>query len=1194
MKNITPDQTINKRYIIKSLIGKGGMGNVYLAEDTYKASHLIALKTINPIILRNREIIEKFKIEYEIMTRLKHPNLIEVYNFGFDEEASIHYIAMEYIQGNTLGHHINYDLLNFKEKIDIFIHLLRGIEFIHSRNIIYRDIKPENIIIENNNVKLMDFGLSDIGEVDQDKIKGSFLYFAPELFKKDADYRIDIFALGIVFYELITGDNLIQYNSVSSIIDILNSEDRFNNMHEKALKTLENNPIKQIIRKMTSYNKKDRYSSCMDIISDINNKLKTDYPYETDNTKISYIQGINFTNREKELALLKNHIFSKRSGAELLMISGNTGLGKSFLFSQLRKFCEMNDLLFFGVDCYRGYTQPFYVIEELFHQIQYYHKEPPPDIDSLRSLDAMNKIVSAQETNDINDHKQDFLYALVHYIIDLLYQSGRIIVFYINDINWIDNASLNIFLKLLMIMDQDEKLRDKCALFSSIREENKIFFKEQLSYLKRAKLLKIHNLKPFNFRNTTKYFKNAFGEKNLHRSIKENIRDINIRIGGNPYFLSEFLKYSINEDIIIKNKDKWELKGNYRDIIIPENIKDILKKRIRLLIDNPLQKKLLIIFTLTRIHLTMENIFYFFDKSKRESVKDHVLELELKDIILSRKAPKLSYIMAHSLIRDIIRETVCIKEKDHRLIAEGLEKAFFNDTDKIIEELAYHYKFTHNHEKSIYYLRRCGKLISRKYYDFNKILGYYNEALKMAETHLSKDHRVNPELYFDIGKTYFENADHRNALANYEYALSLMRRYHPDKKLQIKILNKIGLIQIYSDTRKAISTFHKAMAINIGNSREDNKKIIYSSINLANAYIKLDKHMKAEELLNQAYDLCLSHFLIKDPEMQELLYSIANLYFNTGKYQKSADHIKILIKNSEKMYGKLSIKTGTLLLSLGFLYTSLGQYNDALKTLRRSLRIQEKYYKTSHPKLIILYNAIGVLHNNLENHSNALKYLRKGLKLAREHYHNKQHSIKGDLLLNISNSYSYQNKVRVALKYALEALDIYKAYYGANHSQTAKVYNNIAILYNKSNQTEKAISYLKQSLNINKKIHKDNNPIIGINYLNIGVSYHRMGDFDNAVIYYKRSVNILIETLGEKHKYLANNYYNLSLCFYHKKQMKEALNYFEKGFHCAHDSLGIKHPFTQNIFQDMIRFLQKLNDHEKLKYYQEKYGIDSE
>ena len=153
---------INKRYRIIDKLGEGAMGAVYLAEDSLYSMRQVALKTIHKYML-NRKVIKQFRQEFEIMSRLKHPNLTGVYNFDQNQADLSYFISMEYVKGVNLQDWLSANtLIDIQTKLSVFVSLLRAIEFIHSRNIIHCDLKPANILINpaDNEVKVADFGLA--------------------------------------------------------------------------------------------------------------------------------------------------------------------------------------------------------------------------------------------------------------------------------------------------------------------------------------------------------------------------------------------------------------------------------------------------------------------------------------------------------------------------------------------------------------------------------------------------------------------------------------------------------------------------------------------------------------------------------------------------------------------------------------------------------------------------------------------------------------------------------------------------------------------------------------------------------------------------------------------------------------------------------------------------------------------------
>jgi len=198
-------QTIASRYKIESLIGRGGMADVYRGIDTV-LQRPVAVKILTE---RSDDVRKRFLREARAMAMLSHRNIVGVYDAGEFNSAS--YIVMEFIDGRTLGD-IPQTELTMHRAVRFFIDLFEALAFAHEKDIVHRDIKPANImILKDGTVKMMDFGLSrrttDVSMATQaGEIVGTIAYLAPERFLgKPADARSDLYSVGIVMYEIFTG-----------------------------------------------------------------------------------------------------------------------------------------------------------------------------------------------------------------------------------------------------------------------------------------------------------------------------------------------------------------------------------------------------------------------------------------------------------------------------------------------------------------------------------------------------------------------------------------------------------------------------------------------------------------------------------------------------------------------------------------------------------------------------------------------------------------------------------------------------------------------------------------------------------------------------------------------------------------------------------------------------------------------------
>lgn len=202
-------KSISGRYKILNVIGGGGMANVYLAHDKI-LDRDVAVKMLRLDFANDDEFIRRFHREAQSATSLAHPNIVTIYDVG--EEADLYYIVMEYVKGQTLKQYIQQNApVQVDKALDIMKQLTSAIAHAHQNQIIHRDIKPHNILIDDNgNVKITDFGiamaLSATSITQTNSVLGSVHYLSPEQARGGmANNKSDIYSLGIVMFELLTG-----------------------------------------------------------------------------------------------------------------------------------------------------------------------------------------------------------------------------------------------------------------------------------------------------------------------------------------------------------------------------------------------------------------------------------------------------------------------------------------------------------------------------------------------------------------------------------------------------------------------------------------------------------------------------------------------------------------------------------------------------------------------------------------------------------------------------------------------------------------------------------------------------------------------------------------------------------------------------------------------------------------------------
>lgn len=302
------NKIIAERYELLDVIGRGGMADVYLANDTI-LNRTIAIKILRTSLAKDPVYIARFQREASAAAALSHKNIVEIYDVGEDNDQ--YYIVMEYVPGRTLKELIaKRGALHVMEAIDIMKQVLSGTARAHQMGIIHRDLKPQNILVtDSGTAKIADFGIASIQSLTQftqtDVIMGSLHYLAPELARGEkATVQSDIYALGIVFYELLRGQ--VPFNGESPVNIALK------HMQEELPSLREFNPsipqsVENIVIKATAKNLNDRYKNASEMLEDLQTclsrsdeeKLVFNHDSESDPTIVANPRQI-FDNNEEE------------------------------------------------------------------------------------------------------------------------------------------------------------------------------------------------------------------------------------------------------------------------------------------------------------------------------------------------------------------------------------------------------------------------------------------------------------------------------------------------------------------------------------------------------------------------------------------------------------------------------------------------------------------------------------------------------------------------------------------------------------------------------------------------------------------------------------------------------------------------------------------------------------------------------
>ncbi|PWT93770.1 MAG: hypothetical protein C5B55_03900 [Blastocatellia bacterium] len=286
--------TVISHYRVLSRIGAGGMGEVYLARDT-KLDRTVALKILPADVAADHQRIGRFIQEAKTASALNHPNIITIYEI--DQTDSFMYIATEFVEGETLRQHLNEVSVEFIEAIEITIQITSALAAAHEAGVVHRDIKPENLMIRRDGiVKVLDFGVAKLTDphvqaIDRDAktmtlietepgtILGTAYYMSPEQARgQDIDGRSDIWSVGVVLYEMITGEMPFGEETPHDVIAaILRDEPaQLSSVVPEIPPELE-----RIVRKAMEKNREERYQGIKDLVVDLR-RLKKQLDFDSE------------------------------------------------------------------------------------------------------------------------------------------------------------------------------------------------------------------------------------------------------------------------------------------------------------------------------------------------------------------------------------------------------------------------------------------------------------------------------------------------------------------------------------------------------------------------------------------------------------------------------------------------------------------------------------------------------------------------------------------------------------------------------------------------------------------------------------------------------------------------------------------------------------------------------------------------
>lgn len=665
-----------KRYEVLEKIGRGGMGSVYKVYDTVRGETL-ALKELSRQHIDTPAAILGFRNEFRIMSEFRHPNIVQVFEFGMSQD-NIPIITMEFISGKNLS-----DLLDISvEQVgDMLIQICQGVAVIHSRLYVHRDLKPDNIkLLDDRSVKLLDYGLmSQLGIPASAKISGTYYYMAPEVILGGIiDESTDLYSVGVIGYEILTGKHPFTGNRKEILQGHLKQIPR----EPASMRSDIPSSVNSIIMKLLEKNKDHRYRNCSEVLEDLQYLTGKRRFVETTEQKQGYLFSSKIVGRAEEIEHFNRYLTQLKSGSSnALFIAAAAGMGKTRLLNEMKTLTELEGVRSLYSDSQLAGDHIYGWIKELLRQIAPFLDKHPIPHPTPCSRDPASDL-------------EDIFKTVTEQLADVT--QGIPLVLFLDDLHRMDLKSLEVLNKLIR-----NRKRFRMLIVAGFRNDE-VEKTSPLWHTVEEELTAYSELNPLTRQQTRDLIGNL-----LHPSrVSDEFSAYCFRnSGGNVFDLIEFLRYMITERHLTKMGSHWSEPVNFSSLSLPSKLEERLALRTNRL--TPETRAMADVASVLGDDLDLE-IWQAVSEYEENRFFQAIDELIRHQIVVKSEG---RYQFGHDKIRVALYERLSETQKRdyHRKTANFLETKLTEAYPDIVSMIADHFVAAQEENKAIEYSVKAAK-----------------------------------------------------------------------------------------------------------------------------------------------------------------------------------------------------------------------------------------------------------------------------------------------------------------------------------------------------------------------------------------------------------------------------------------------------------------------------------------------------
>lgn len=881
---------IANRYDVISLLGEGGMGRVYLAQDK-AADRKVALKVAQDPLSPER--FEHLKHEFWLMTRLHHPNLVEAYDYGRLEDGSP-YLTMEVVEGAALDEQLP---LSPELVRDVAIQIARALGYIHAQGFVHCDIKPENIrLMPDGRVKLMDFGLMERTGRIGGPIRGSLSYMAPEVAKGGTvDARSDLYSLGIMLYQLSSGQLPFQAETPAEMLRAHLSEEA------PALDAALPEDLRELLPQLLAKDPFCRPGNAAELLLALG---------EEGAQGPAYLFSPPLIGRDEALSRFDSgELFS---GAWAIVAP--SGMGKSRLVKEFRYQAQLDDRPFLLAACPPQACAPYAPVAELLRQLMPLASLHAPDtLQSVRT--SLTRILPelALPDDPIFDMEPQQEKSRLHAAIADLVRAvadAKGLILVVEDINTLDSSSREV-LEQLARMSTEREL----SVFTTRTSEGSGLEGEKILWLESLSQEDVHTL-----------IEALVGHTQVPETFSEAAFEA---AGGNPQSIANLLQHLVDTGVIHAERGRWVLPAELSEGALPSDWHDLLRQNLAAL--SPEAHRLAEAIAMLGRPTSLALLERIPGIPHDESLYQAMDELQQAGILQGQ--PELDF--AQRVLATLVLETLSPESIRiwHTRLMDALEAAFAEDPSNLdlLNQLGTHALQSSAPERAIPYCLDAG---------LRNYALYANEAARIfLEGGLAlmspEPSTLRLDLLSALGDTRRMLGDSAGASEAYLEAITLAETLGKPAELA-SILVSLGKAHQskgkYEDAQASLSR-----AMEVADACANVKAKIRALMTLGRIFYFTGNAAKTTPMLEEAANLSREH-----GEMLTLSESLAFLGFlfasnGKGQTEQGLGLLREALSIKESYNDLLGLNEAYMM--LGNAYLALGRYNEAYQAFDETRRI---------------------------------------------------------------------------------------------------------------------------------------------------------------------------------------------------------------------------------------------------------------